>query len=202
MSWARPAGGPKKRALNSFFILTHVGFFLERRGEPPPRPPEDQPGRASPRPSNQQRPRESPPPRNAGPHPGTTRNHKTGGTTHQPTEQPGHAGQAAPGPRTTRRPRRKTQLLSCTLHTASPPRPHPTSPKAPKSPKPRPKRQPPQGAARRATTPKVKNHQTQPHPHPAPARHRTPWQKNKDNKLNTKKAIIEHKRSNKINNRT
>ncbi|GFV93337.1 hypothetical protein TNCV_3685601 [Trichonephila clavipes] len=28
--------------------------------------------------------------------------------------------------------------------------------------------------------------------------HRSSWQKNKDNKLNTKKSIIEHKRSNKI----
>ncbi|GFX33301.1 hypothetical protein TNCV_811631 [Trichonephila clavipes] len=28
--------------------------------------------------------------------------------------------------------------------------------------------------------------------------HRTSWQKNKDNKLNTKKSIIEHKRSNEI----
>ncbi|GFV11937.1 hypothetical protein TNCV_2521581 [Trichonephila clavipes] len=53
---------------------------------------EDQFGRACPRFSNQEWPRESPPLCNAGPHPGTTLNYKTGGIIHQLIEQPGHAG--------------------------------------------------------------------------------------------------------------
>ncbi|GFV45244.1 hypothetical protein TNCV_2496021 [Trichonephila clavipes] len=46
-------------------------------------------------------------------------------------------------------------------------------------------------------TPIVKNYQTTSF-HSVLVCHRTSWQKNKDNKLNTKKAIIEHRRSNKI----
>ncbi|GFX55948.1 hypothetical protein TNCV_2164251 [Trichonephila clavipes] len=114
----------------SFPILTYPEFPFFGKEENPFRPPEDQPGRARPRVSNQQWPRESPPLRNAGPHLGTTRNHKTGGTTtHQPTEQPGHAGQAAPGPRTIQRP--ETQNSASLLHPphGRPPRPYPKSPK-------------------------------------------------------------------------
>ncbi|GFU38126.1 hypothetical protein TNCV_4328331 [Trichonephila clavipes] len=75
---------------------------------------------------------------NAGPHPGTTWNYKTGGIIHQLIEQPGHAGLSR-APCTIWRPETQTQLFSGTLYmAASSKTPHLTSPKVLKSSKPAP----------------------------------------------------------------
>ncbi|GFU35913.1 hypothetical protein TNCV_4030231 [Trichonephila clavipes] len=82
-----------------------------------------------------------------------------------------------------------------------PPRPHLTSPKVLKSSKPRSKCQFSQGAVRCVIIPIVKTHQTQ--LHSTQSWSATGLRGRKVKIINcTKQSIIEHKRSNKINNRT
>ncbi|GFX07141.1 uncharacterized protein TNCV_4268931 [Trichonephila clavipes] len=90
--------------------------------------------------------------------------------------------------------RRKTQLFSVPSTWPLPPRPHRTSPKVLKKFKTPLKCQCSQGAVRCVIIPKVKNHQTQLHSTQSWSATGLRGQKNKDSKLNTKKARIEQKK--------
>ncbi|GFU16653.1 hypothetical protein TNCV_4186701 [Trichonephila clavipes] len=92
--------------------------------------------------------------------------------------------------------RRKTQLFSCTSTWPPPPRPHLTSPQVLKSSKPAQVPDFPGSSPLCHHTKSEKTSDTTSF-HSVLVCHRTSWQKNKDNKLNTKKSRIEHK-SNKI----
>ncbi|GFT91668.1 hypothetical protein TNCV_2444791 [Trichonephila clavipes] len=94
--------------------------------------------------------------------------------------------------------RRKTQLFSCTLYMAASSKTPPHQSKDPQKFK-----TPLQVPVFPGSSP-LCHHTNSENPsdttssHSVLGCHRTSWQKNKDNKLNTKNSIIEHKRSNKI----
>ncbi|GFU09369.1 hypothetical protein TNCV_143531 [Trichonephila clavipes] len=104
-----------------------------------------------------------PPLCNAGPHPGTTWNYKTGGIIHQLIEQPGHAGWPS-GSCTIWRPETQNSAFLGTLYMAASSKTPPHQSKDPQKFKTRSKCQFSQGAFRCVIIPIVKNHQTQLHP--------------------------------------
>ncbi|GFV01982.1 hypothetical protein TNCV_946521 [Trichonephila clavipes] len=98
--------------------------------------------------------------------------------------------------------RRKTQLFSCTLYMAASSKTPPHQSKGPQKFKTTLQVPVFPGSSPLCHHTNSKNPSDTTSFHIVLVCHRTSWQKNKDNKLNTKKEIIEHKRSNKINNRT
>ncbi|GFX06983.1 hypothetical protein TNCV_1555861 [Trichonephila clavipes] len=118
---------------------------------------------------------------------GTTWSYKTGEIIHQLIEQPGHAGKQSRAPVLSGGLRRKTQLFSGTLYMAASSKTPPHQSKCPQKFK-TPLQVPvfPGGS-------QLCHHTNSENPsditsfHSVLVCHRTSWQKNKDNKLNTKK---------------